>query len=161
MKRIIVFITALFLMVQTTKAQQTGSWGDQGNGFYKNPILEANYPDNDVIKVGDTFYMMTSTNHWSPGMMIVKSKDLVNWTFSNNILQAPITFDKEFNIGQPQSLANLGTWAGSFGFNGEYYFAYWCFNKRHIKGDTYHVLYSKSKSMEGVWTVPEELFLSG
>ena len=157
MNRIIAFTTALFLMVQTTKAQQTGSWGDQGNGFYKNPVLEANYPDNDVIKVGDTFYMMTSTNHWSPGMMIVKSKDLVNWTFSNNILQAPITFDKEYNIGQPKSLANRGTWAGSFGFNGEYYFAYWCFNKNHLKDGNLHILYSKSKSLEGVWTVPEEL----
>ena len=43
------------LAVQTVLAQQTGSWGDQGNGTYKNPILDSNYPDNDVIRVGDTF----------------------------------------------------------------------------------------------------------
>ena len=36
-------------------AQQTGSWGDQGNGKYKNPILESNYPDNDVIRSATRF----------------------------------------------------------------------------------------------------------
>ena len=60
------FLSAL-LLAQMAVAQQTGSWGDQGNGKYKNPILESNYPDNDVIRVGDTFYMMSSTCHFCPG----------------------------------------------------------------------------------------------
>ena len=74
------FATMIFtrLLVQFVMAQQTGSWGDQGNGTYKNPILESNYPDNDVIRVGDTYYMMSSSNHFVPGMIILKSKDLVN-----------------------------------------------------------------------------------
>jgi hypothetical protein len=83
-------------MAPMALARQTGSWGDQGNGSYKNPILEANYPDNDVIRVGDTFYMMSSTCQFVPGMTILKSKDLVNREFSNPIMPAPITFDHDF-----------------------------------------------------------------
>ena len=95
----VLFSTLLFaLSIQLSYAQQTGSWGDQGNGTYKNPILESNYPDNDVIRQGDTYYMMSSTNHFTPGMVILKSKDLVNWEFSNYIMKAPITYDNKFDF---------------------------------------------------------------
>ena len=155
-------VLSIIVFSHISLAQKKGSWGDQGNGTYKNPVLEANFPDNDVIKVKDTYYMMSSTNHWAPGMIILKSKDLVNWQYSNNIMQAPITYDISFSIGQPQAADNRATWAGSFGFNGEYYFAYWCFNKRHLKGGKYNIIYAKSKSIEGPWSQPEEvLFKDG
>ncbi|EMI41361.1 sulfatase and gycosyl hydrolase family 43 domain protein [Rhodopirellula sp. SWK7] len=142
---------------------RVGSWGDQGDGTYRNPVLESNYPDNDVIRVGDTFYMMSSTNHHTPGMTILKSKDLVNWEFSNTIMPAPITFDQQFEIGQVPSMENRGTWAGSFGFNGESYFAYWCFNRLHLSKNRKEnqkyltIVFSKADSMEGPWSEPKEI----
>ena len=158
MKHIGTLIISAVLMAQMAVARQTGSWGDQGNGRYKNPILESNYPDNDVIRAGDTYYMMSSGNHFTPGMMILKSKDLVNWEFSNNIMPAPITFDQDFNLGQNDAMVNRGTWAGSFGYNGEFYFAYWCHNKRSARKDgTYKIVYAKAKSMEGPWSEPREI----
>lgn len=151
-------LTLCIASVSTVVAQQTGSWGDQGDGTYRNPILESNYPDNDVIRMGDTFYMMSSTCEFVPGMIILKSKDLVNWKISNHIMPAPITFDKNFNIDQPNSLAARGTWAGSFGYNGEDYFAYWCYNQRHKRpGGTHTIYFAKAKTMEGPWTTPKEL----
>jgi len=144
-------------MLQLASAQQTGSWGDQGNGAYKNPILESNFPDNDVIRVGDTFYMMSSTDEFVPGMAILKSKDLVNWEYSNFLMPAPITFDKDFNPGSRAVMANRGTWAGSFGCDGTNYFVYWCHNKRGVKGGTYKIVYAKAKSMEGPWSEPREI----
>ena len=136
----------------------TGSWGDQGNGYYRNPVLESNYPDNDVIKIGSTFYMMSSTNHFAPGMIILKSRDLVNWEFSNTIMPAPVTFDPDFDIGRNQGMVNRATWAGSFGFNGEFYFAYWCHNKLGQKpGGILMIVYSKAKSIEGPWSEPKEI----
>ncbi len=154
-------LAALLLTIPFASAQQTGSWGDQGNGNYKNPVLESNYPDNDVIQVGDTFHMMTSTNHFTPGMMIIKSKDLVNWEFSTNIMPAPITFDKDFDLGRSGFMENRATWAGSFGYNGESYFAYWCHNKKMPKGKgTYKIVYSKAASMEGPWSEPKEITLA-
>lgn len=158
MKTILSVAISSMLVGQTLLAQQTGSWGDQGNGNYKNPILESNFPDNDVICVGDTFYMMSSTNEFVPGMTILKSKDLVNWEFSNAIMPAPITFDKDFNMGSKFEMANRATWAGSFGCDGTNYFAYWCHNKRGGKGSgTYKILFAKAKTMEGPWSEPKEI----
>lgn len=53
---------------------------DQGNGTYKNPILYADYSDPDVCRVGDDYYMTASTFNCIPGLPILHSKDLVNWT---------------------------------------------------------------------------------
>lgn len=53
---------------------------DQGNGTYKNPILYADYSDPDVCRVGDDFYMTSSSFNCLPGLQVLHSKDLVNWT---------------------------------------------------------------------------------
>ena len=65
---------------QTASDQPTtGQWGDQGNNTYANPILPADFSDLDAIAVGDTFYAISSTMQYSPGMTVLASKDLVNW----------------------------------------------------------------------------------
>ena len=53
---------------------------DQGNGKYKNPILYADYSDPDACRVGDDFYMTSSSFNCLPGLQILHSKDLVNWS---------------------------------------------------------------------------------
>ena len=45
----------------------------------KNPIIFADVPDMSMVRVGDTYYMSSTTMHMSPGVPIMKSKDLVNW----------------------------------------------------------------------------------
>ena len=55
-------------------------WGDQGNGRYGNPVLPADYSDLDCIRVGADYYAISSTLQYSPGMVILHSKDLVNWS---------------------------------------------------------------------------------
>jgi len=55
MKNRYALIIGTILTAQTAGAGQTGTWGDQGDGIYKNSILESNYPDIDVIREGDTF----------------------------------------------------------------------------------------------------------
>jgi len=59
--------------------QQTGYFGDQGNGTYRNPIIAADYSDPDVCRVGTDFYMAVSTFESSPGVTVLHSSDLVNW----------------------------------------------------------------------------------
>ena len=54
---------------------------DLGNGKYKNPVLYADYSDPDACRVGDGFYMTSSSFGCLPGLQILHSKDLVNWTF--------------------------------------------------------------------------------
>ncbi len=45
----------------------------------RNPIIWADVPDPAVIRVGDTYYMSSTTMHMSPGLPIMKSRNLVNW----------------------------------------------------------------------------------
>lgn len=47
--------------------------------FARNPVIFSDFPDPDVIRVGDTYYLVTTTMHFFPGAQILQSKDLVNW----------------------------------------------------------------------------------
>ena len=44
-----------------------------------NPIMRCDYPDPDIIRVGDVYYMVSTTMHFMPGCPVLKSYDLVNW----------------------------------------------------------------------------------
>ena len=78
----------------------------------ENPIIFADFPDPDVIRVGDTYYMVSTTMHFFPGATIVKSKDLVNWEYCSQPLE-------ELSDGDNYSLRNgrhayaRGMWACS------------------------------------------------
>ena len=52
---------------------------DDGNGNYTNPVIFADVPDIDIIRVDDAFYMVSTTMHLSPGCPVMRSYDLVNW----------------------------------------------------------------------------------
>lgn len=52
---------------------------DQGDGSFRNPVLYADYPDPDMIRVGTDYYLATTTFVNVPGITILRSKDLVNW----------------------------------------------------------------------------------
>jgi beta-xylosidase len=58
---------------------ETGRFGDQGDGTYRNPVLAADYSDPDVCRVGGDFYMVASTFESAPGVTVLHSVDLVNW----------------------------------------------------------------------------------
>ena len=59
---------------------------DLMDGTFRNPILFADYSDPDVIRVGDTYYLTASSFHYTPGLPILISKDLVNWKLVNYAL---------------------------------------------------------------------------
>ena len=81
MKAIPILATLSFLLAMQVRGQeaQTGLWGDQGDGTFRNPILAGDYSDPDPIRVGKDFYMASSTFACSPGVTILHSRDLVNW----------------------------------------------------------------------------------
>jgi hypothetical protein len=62
-------------------------FADQGDGTYRNPLLWADYPDPDVIRHGDDYYMVVSSFQCTPGLPILHSRDLVNWTIINHAVQ--------------------------------------------------------------------------
>jgi len=71
----------------------------------RNPILRGFNPDPSIVRVGDDFYIATSTFEWFPGVQIHHSKDLVNWRLLSRPLSRPSQLDM---IGDPDS---CGIWA--------------------------------------------------
>jgi xylan 1,4-beta-xylosidase len=56
---------------------------------FRNPILAGFYPDPSIVRVGDDFYLVTSSFAWYPGVPIFHSKDLVNWNQIGHVLDRP------------------------------------------------------------------------
>jgi beta-xylosidase len=84
---------------------------DLGDGRYQNPVLFADYSDPDVIRVGSNFYMVSSSFHFMPGIPILTSKDLVNWTIIGHVYSR-FEFDPAYNLtGGDGDRYGAGCWA--------------------------------------------------
>jgi Beta-xylosidase len=80
-------IISLFLVfAYISKAQYQTSTSEKGSGFYVNPIFAGDYPDPSILRDGDTYYMVHSSFEYYPGLLIWKSKDLINWSPVTNTL---------------------------------------------------------------------------
>lgn len=91
----------LCALLATTCTVQSQVWkADLGNGQYQNPILYADYSDPDVCRVGEDFYMTSSSFNSVPGLQILHSKDLVNWELAGAAL--PETLPGTEGIEAPQ-----------------------------------------------------------
>ena len=77
------FLSLLFFFPISLAAQQR-SWGNQGDGTYRNPVLCADFSDPDVIRVGGMYYMVASDFHFL-GMQVLESEDGVNWRYISQI----------------------------------------------------------------------------
>lgn len=93
----------------------------QAQGQATNPIIYADVPDMAMVRVGDIYYMSSTTMHLSPGVPIMKSKDLVNWEIVSYAYDVLDDVD-EMNLGNGKSTYGRGSWASSIRFhNGTYY----------------------------------------
>jgi beta-xylosidase len=87
----------------------------------QNPIIFADVPDMSMIRVGDTYYMSSTTMHMSPGLPIMKSKDLVNWKTIGYVYDTLANMD-ELNLTNGKSTYGRGSWASSLRYhNGTFY----------------------------------------
>lgn len=104
--------------VQTIKP---GAWGDMGNGYYRNPILKADFSDPDVIRVGEDFYMVCSEFHYM-GMPVLHSKDLVNWSIIGQVYKR---MDIDPRYDQMDRYAK-GSWAPAIRYHNGLFYVYFC-----------------------------------
>jgi beta-xylosidase len=121
MKRKILALSILFLFAQLGIAagrnSQILTWGDQGDGTYKNPILKSDYSDPDILRHGDDFYLIASDFHFV-GMQVLHSKDLVNWKIIGQVFDR-LVMDSKYDEMKGYS---QGTWAPALRYhNGEFY----------------------------------------
>ena len=97
------------------------TWGDQGDGTYRNPIIPSDYSDIDCIRVGDDYYAISSTFQYSPGMVILHSKDLVNWTIKGHVVSNLNQISEEMNWTRMNRYGR-GIWAGAIRYHqGKFY----------------------------------------
>jgi beta-xylosidase len=113
-KHNIVFLCAFFST--TSFSQQTEKWGDQGNGSYSNPVLPADYSDIDAIRMGADYYAISSTMQFSPGVIILHSKDLVNWQIIGHVVNDLTQISPELNWNNMNRYGR-GIWAGSIRYH--------------------------------------------
>jgi beta-xylosidase len=86
-----------------------------------NPIIFADVPDMAMIRVDNAYYMSSTTMHMSPGLPIMKSKDLVNWHLVNYAYDTLADVDA-LNLYNGKSSYGRGSWASSIRYhNGIYY----------------------------------------
>ncbi|MDQ8184331.1 family 43 glycosylhydrolase [Pelagicoccus sp. SDUM812002] len=95
---------------------------DNGDGTFTNPVLYADYPDPDIIRAGDDFYMVSTTFVDSPGIRILRSQDLVNWEIADHVAL-------EVDGGSSYNLDGGEAYRGGF----------WACSLRHHDG-TFYVL---------------------
>ena len=114
-----------------------------------NPVIWADVPDVDVIRVGDTYYMVSTTMYFSPGAPIMKSNDLVSWEICNYVYDT-------YAQGDVQNLTNgkhdyaHGQWATSLRYHkGTYY----VFFGSYGSGKSY--IYKTNDIENGTWTRSE------
>lgn len=126
----------------------------------KNPMLWADVPDPDVIRVGDTFYLVSTTMHLMPGAPVMASKDLKNWKTVSYIfdkLTDSPKYDLSFSLPLDQqkgegvgTVYGRGQWATSLKFHNGKFWALLAPNEQGAMGDTY--IFTAPKA-EGPWTI--------
>ncbi|MGC9973295.1 MAG: family 43 glycosylhydrolase, partial [Bryobacteraceae bacterium] len=109
-----VFLVAVSIFHAAASAQ---TWqADNGNGTYSNPLFFDEFSDPDMIRVGADFYLTGTTMHSMPGLPILRSRDLVNWTFVSYALDR-LDLGPAYRLENGQNIYGQGIWAPCFRFH--------------------------------------------
>lgn len=122
----------------------------------RNPILPGFNPDPSILRVGDDYYIATSTFEWYPGVQIHHSKDLANW----ELVTRPLSRKSQLDMrGDPDS---CGVWAPCLSHDGERFFLIYTDVKRKDGSfkDAHNYLVT-APSIEGPWSDPVYMNSSG
>jgi beta-xylosidase len=139
MKKLVVIVLAFFIQFffyQSIAQERHGG---------KQPVIFADVPDASIIRVGDTYYMSSTTMHMIPGVPIMKSKDLINWKLVNYAYQTLGDGD-EMSLRKNKNAYGRGSWASSLRYHqGTYYVSTFS----GTTGKTY--IYSTKDVEKGKW----------
>ena len=148
MKQITLALLAASLCCLAPADAQTAQTVDADSAFVKNPMLWADVPDPDVIRVDDAFYMVSTTMHLMPGAPIMRSYDLKNWQTIGYVFDR-LTDSPKYDL-QEGTVYGRGQWATSLKYHNGRFYALLAPNERGSVGDTY--IYTTT-NIEGQWTL--------
>lgn len=115
MRNLLRLICGLLLALPSALAAQSWS-ADNGNGTYSNPLFYDEFSDPDLIRVGADFYLTGTTMHSMPGLPVLHSKDLVNWSLESYALDR-LDLGPEYRLEGGRQAYGQGIWAPSFRYH--------------------------------------------
>ena len=142
-KLFLLFLTS-YLLPLTSSAQ---SWtADNGNGTFTNPLFYDEFSDPDILRVGDDYYLAGTTMHTVPGLVILHSKDLVNWENISYCFDRFDFKDDAFSLKNHKEIYGQGVWAPAIRYaNGQFYVftningkGLQCYTSKDIRGPWKH-----------------------
>ena len=110
-----------------------------------NPLTYTDIPDNDVIRVGEDYYMVSTTMYFCPGAPIMRSRDLVHWETVSYIYDL-LEDDDIYNLRDGKNAYGKGQWATSLRYQDGMYYALFVANDQH---KTY--LFRTADIVNGPW----------
>jgi beta-xylosidase len=138
---------AMLLAALALPAAAAPTWGDQGDGTFRNPVLWMDYNNPCVIRHGDDFYLTAATHHYM-GMPILKSTDLVNWTHAGRIYERLGGLSPDFT--SPGLAYSAGSQDGEIGkHGGRFYLFNW--------SSRYRGFFCTAPHPAGPWTEPKAI----
>ena len=141
----IIAIIIVFAFHFSLFAAHAQSWtADNGNGTYTNPLFYDEFSDPDILRVGDDYYLAGTTMHTVPGLVILHSKDLVNWENISYCFDRFDFDDDAFSLRNHKEIYGQGVWAPAIRYaNGQFY----VFTNINGKGLQCYI----SKDIHGPW----------
>ena len=113
-----------------------------------NPILKMDYPDPDVIRVGDTYYLVSTTMYFMPGCEILRSYDLVHWEHAAFVYDKLDSTPAQRMEGE-ENIYGQGVWAASLRYHeGSFYVIF-------VANDTHKTYLYRADKIEGPWIKSE------
>lgn len=120
---------------------------DNGNGTYTNPLLYDEFSDPDILRVGDDYYLAGTTMHSVPGLVILHSRDLVNWENVSYCFDRFDFDDDAFSLKNGREIYGQGIWAPAIRYNNGRFYLYsnvngkglQCFTSTDIHGPWKHI----------------------
>lgn len=136
----------MFMMPLGLSAQRLSWTADNGNGTFTNPLFYDEFSDPDILRVGDDYYLAGTTMHSVPGLVILHSKDLVNWENISYCFDRFDFNDDAFSLKNHQEIYGQGIWAPAIRYaNGQFYIfsningkGLQCYTSKDIRGPWKH-----------------------
>ena len=144
MKRfILLLLTSTFFFLPSSAQSWTA---DNGNGTYTNPLFYDEFSDPDILRVGDDYYLAGTTMHSVPGLVILHSRDLVNWENISYCFDRFDFDDDAFSLKNHREIYGQGVWAPAIRYaNGQFYVftningkGLQCYTAKDIRGPWKH-----------------------
>ncbi len=141
---IFLLVFAMFFFKPTINAQSTIT-SDNGDNTFTNPLINLDFPDPDIIRVGDDYYMASSTFTTFPGVPIAHSKDLVNWEIIGYTYDS-LPSIRSYHIEEGKAMYRWGSWAPCIRYNkGKFYVFF------NVEFDGFYI--ASSTKPEGPYTI--------